>query len=172
MAESSLVWNYLKPKLRLGFAERIESPSTGGFPDLLLHVKGHTAFIELKYLERAADRLGTRLDQRNWHRKAQRHGLRTFLLVRISKMFYLIPGSRIQEPFDGMRDVEARSVFKTMVGDFDVKGLYAALFPREAFVADISLNGSGGAGGWEIDLGVLNFGEVDEEAALRGLGSD
>lgn len=95
MKESSF-WTYIKDKL-FGKWTRIESPISPGVPDCHVRYKGMEFWVELKYLTRFEEGLGTSKVQRLWHKQHYEDGCTSFLLARVGKLILLVHGNMLTE---------------------------------------------------------------------------
>lgn len=95
MKESSF-WTYIKDKL-IGHWTRIESPISPGIPDCLAMHKKMEFWVELKYLTRFEEGLGTSKVQRLWHQLYHERGGTSFLLARVGKLILLVHGDKLSD---------------------------------------------------------------------------
>lgn len=78
-----------------GHWTRIESPISPGVPDCLVMHRGMEFWVELKYLTKFEEGLGTSKLQRLWHELYHQRGGTSFLLARVGKLILLVHGDRL-----------------------------------------------------------------------------
>jgi hypothetical protein len=97
------LWDSMKRNKPSGVSmERVENAASEGFPDVF--VMSANAWVELKapklparHTTRLFGKQGLSVDQINWHLRAARFGVHSFILARDDALqLYLIPGSAAQ----------------------------------------------------------------------------
>lgn len=126
----SAFWSYIKNYIE-GWLERIESPSSVGFADVIMTRDEHTpvtSYVELKYKSKFTKSMGLSPDQLIWHRKSVRYGRRSFLLARLDKKVYLLPSKDILNLFTSEADLASKASLVMHVGKIDKKLLSDAIY--------------------------------------------
>ena len=107
MGSEGGLYENIAPKLRpYGRFERVENSISSGWPDLYYLVRGHSGWIELKYLPRWP-KLATTLvripsltrEQTHWLGKEAQNGGRAYLLLQVERDYHLFDGALVGRLF-------------------------------------------------------------------------
>lgn len=150
MSESSKAWQYLKPKLQAhGLFERIESPITGGRPDVDGLYKRQHICLELKWSLNWPLAHPVLATQRNWHRRWIKNGGRSFFVIRVGNGIYCLPGHLAHiAALPDQGQLARHSVYLGVVrSGFDalemLEACHAYQFPRDVYVGPANMPESG-----------------------------
>ena len=104
--------------------QRVENTAMSGMPDVVVHTtRGNIRWIELKapnLPKRPTTPVlgdeGLNIAQRNWHLKAASMNVRSYILVRVGDVPYLVPGMYAAEINDWPRSEYERRLSGVAVG--------------------------------------------------------
>jgi len=123
---------YLKAQKK-GFYTRIESPSSPGFPDLLIFYKGQVAFIELKsttIMRKTSRALTHKMSphQLLYAKRLGAEGLKSYVLL-FGIFGVILLESNVVDKLNSMtwKEAEDASKWKCLIG---FSGLLEAIFER------------------------------------------